>query len=247
MNTTEIALLQKEMSFLRQLVAAKDTEIAYLKECIAYLKKGNASEEEFLSNLNFEVGKTEHSLSNPKSEVGKTEHSLSNPKNEVGKTEHSLSNLKSEVGKTEHSLSNLKKEVGKTEDFGRTSTIEVGKTELPAHIPITEQEMPYFLGVFTGLLKDNGFLRASYSATANAARLLLHLHHSTAGDYPTLRKVTRLSQGGLAKFLASAKKRGLIVRQGFQQFALTDSGRALLWQAYQKFLQNPSPLVKNSG
>ena len=219
MNTTEIALLQKEMSFLRQLVATKDTEIAYLKECIAYLKKGNTSEEDFLSNLNFEVGKTEHGLSNPKSEVGKTEHSLSN----------------------------LKKEVGKTEDFGRTSTIEVGKTELPAHIPITEQEMPYFLGVFTGLLKDNGFLRASYSATANAARLLLHLHHSTAGDYPTLRKVTRLSQGGLAKFLASAKKRGLIVRLSYRQFALTDSGRALLWQAYQKFLQNPSPWVKNSG
>lgn len=233
MITTEIALLQKEMSFLRQLVAAKDTEIAYLKECIAYLKKGNASEEEFLSNLNFEVGKTEHSLSNPKSEVGKTEHSLSN--------------LKSEVGKTEYSLSNLKKEVGKTEDSGRTPTIEVGKTELPAHIPITEQEMPYFLGVFTGLLKDNGFLRASYSATANAARLLLHLHHSTAGDYPTLRKVTRLSKGGLAKFLASAKKRGLIVRLSYRQFALTDSGRALLWQAYQKFLQNPSPWVKNSG
>jgi DNA-binding IclR family transcriptional regulator len=69
------------------------------------------------------------------------------------------------------------------------------------------------------------------SAVTNASKLLLHFHNKGAGDYKELRKLTGLSNFGLAKYIRSLKKRGLIERDGWQKFKLTGHAVGLLEKA----------------
>jgi hypothetical protein len=62
----------------------------------------------------------------------------------------------------------------------------------------------------------------------NAVKLLIHFYHGNSGDYPTLMRLTGLSYFGLGKTITSLKKRGWIVRSGWQQFALTDAARKMV-------------------
>lgn len=66
------------------------------------------------------------------------------------------------------------------------------------------------------------------SGSLNSAKLLIHFHNKSNSDHPTLRKLTGLSEGGLGKMIMSLTKRGLIVRDGWQKFALTASAKKLL-------------------
>ena len=68
----------------------------------------------------------------------------------------------------------------------------------------------------------------------NAAVLLIHFHNKGSGDYAVLRKLVKLSEGGLGKFVATLKRRGLIERTAYQTFRPTASARALMQKALGK-------------
>jgi hypothetical protein len=63
--------------------------------------------------------------------------------------------------------------------------------------------------------------KAKKKGKANIVKMLIHFHNKGRGDYPELRKLTGLSEGGVGKMIMSLKKRGLIQRTGYQQFGLT--------------------------
>jgi hypothetical protein len=62
----------------------------------------------------------------------------------------------------------------------------------------------------------------------HAALLLLHFYNSNRGAHAELRKVTGLSIGGLTKQLVLFKQRGWLVKDGWQQFKLTDAARKIV-------------------
>lgn len=80
------------------------------------------------------------------------------------------------------------------------------------------------------VLKGEGYNKVRYDARDNTARLLIHFYNKGGGGYPNL-KACFLNQVGLAKFIRSLKKRGLIERNGWQQFKITAHGIHLLQRA----------------
>ena len=55
----------------------------------------------------------------------------------------------------------------------------------------------------------------------NIAHILLHVHNGGGGSHGTLGTLTGLGRSGIAKCICYMKKRGLLERNGFQQFKLT--------------------------
>lgn len=63
--------------------------------------------------------------------------------------------------------------------------------------------------------------RGRTSGRKTIASILLHLLNDGSGAHSTLKGLTNLTYSGIAKTIYYMKKRGLIQRTGFQQFALT--------------------------
>jgi hypothetical protein len=94
-------------------------------------------------------------------------------------------------------------------------------------IPFTNSNVSRLKAYF----RSHGFNKVRETAIANAAKLLLHFYNKGNGGYPELRKLTGLSKYGLAKYLGSLKRRGLIERDGWQQFRVTGFGVSCLKNA----------------
>lgn len=62
---------------------------------------------------------------------------------------------------------------------------------------------------------------ASVDGLRNTTNILLQLSANKKNSYKDLRNLTGLSEDGMAKRIMAMKKAGLIVRTGFQQYALT--------------------------
>jgi len=63
------------------------------------------------------------------------------------------------------------------------------------------------------------------------AKIILHTYNGGSCTHKALKKLTDLSDGGLAKTIMSMKKRGLIVRQKFQLFTPTSYAKQLMLEA----------------
>jgi hypothetical protein len=127
-------------------------------------------------------------------------------------------------------------------EFGSSINEKVnGITELWR--PLPEKVEP----VWDNIYKIRQKLRASekkkvkYSASENNAKLLIHFHNKSNSDHPTLRKLTDLSESGLAKMIMSLTRRGLIVRDGWQKFALTPTAKNLMSEALDYLTKQKAP------
>ncbi len=70
---------------------------------------------------------------------------------------------------------------------------------------------------------------ATQLSLVNTALILSHLHSDPATPLQSLRKLTGLSEGGMAKRIMALKKAGLIVRRSQPlRYVLTDRGKSLL-------------------
>ena len=70
-----------------------------------------------------------------------------------------------------------------------------------------------------------GFGGGKNDTTMVAAKLLLHFYNQEPGEYKYLLRLTAYSQGGLAKLMMNLRKKGYLIKTGFQQHAVT--GRAI--------------------
>jgi hypothetical protein len=98
---------------------------------------------------------------------------------------------------------------------------------LPAVLPIDAANIQRLYN----LLKKEVLGKVHLSSVTNASKLLLHFYNKGAGDYKELRKLTGLSNFGLAKYIRSLKKRELIERDGWQKFKLTAHAVGLIEKA----------------
>ncbi len=117
------------------------------------------------------------------------------------------------------SLDNSNLGISRTVNGNESSNVGISTSAKP--LPQTLEISQGLISLLSQVLRQSGFKHAKRDTTENAARLLLHFHNKGRGGYPELRKLTGLSEGGVAKFIMSLKKWNLIKRTGYQQFAPT--------------------------
>lgn len=136
-----------------------------------------------------------------------------------------------EGGIETNSASNVKIEGGIGTSSAQSANIGGGITTDSAALPVSISLTPANISKVAGILGGFGFVRVSYNYKISVAKLLLHLYNKMPGDHPTLRHLTSLSKGGLAKCITSIKRRGMINRSGWQSYSLTENALLLLRQA----------------
>ncbi len=218
MSEAEIADLKKEAGRLNQIISILLKQNELLENEISYLKTGGAS--------------PGFSISNEKKMVGVPDFGNSNEKIWVGNTESWNPDNKMLVGNTEAGNSNDKITVGNTEVWNSDPKIRVGiPEEKTAHSNIIAP-VPNYNWAFAARLRKNGFLTVNGKGLRNIGTLLIHFYNKGRGDYPTLRKITGLSKGGLAKTIMSLKKRGVIHRTAYKEYALSEPMRNFIAEAF---------------
>ena len=177
-----------------------------------------------------ETGKAppDDSYSSTENGKGTAERSYSFPEKGNGTTEESYSSTDKCKGTTERSYSLTENGKGTT-DLGR-SIPETGKGTTDVwrgHIKIGNTTYSHESLLYLNIKTHTNY-KGRRSATAATTSLLKHIYGGGDCGYPTLRKVTHLSKGGLGKMLMRLTKRGMIVRTGLQKLALTESSLNLI-------------------
>ena len=224
--------VEKQLARAEAIIEALITENGILKAKIAQLESlyGSAtnsisthkieggSETDFISTIKSEGGTETHSISINKSEGGTGTRSVSIPKSEGGTEILSVSTIKSEGGTEMHSVSTL--------NSGEGTAMFI--SELPNTLD------PALYRTVATALKQAGITGVPSSYLLCVAQLIIHFHNGSPSDYPTLLKLTSLSRGGLSKNMASMRKRGIIIKAGFQRYAITEWSRGILRKVVMK-------------
>jgi uncharacterized phage infection (PIP) family protein YhgE len=217
MDENEIAILKEENSTLKKVITILIEQNEALKAEIAVSKMANGA-----NNVPLAFSQ----MTNGNCETNIAFRQMTNGNNKV---HDSISQMTNGNNKAHDALSQMTN--GNTNASEGISQMTNGNTEIP-HI------LPSFLPIdirnksrLFVLLKKEVLGKVKNSSVWSAVSLLLHFHNKGAGDYTELRKLTGLSNFGLAKYLRSLKKRGLIERDGWQKFKLTPHAVDLLVKA----------------
>ena len=214
METATIAQLQAEIARLKQLLEVLIVENAEIKANIAYLKSC--------------IGIPEVEIANPKSYVGNPEQKIANSKTYIGNSELENAHLKSYNGNTEQEIAHAKSYIGNPEQEIANPKSYIGNTELLAALPEMITEQSGIKNRLQQLLTSQKVAGSNRQAIAVSAALIIHIYNKKPCDYKTLKRITVLSQFGLAKRIRAMKKAGFIVSSGFQSFSLTNYTLQLL-------------------
>lgn len=216
---------------LEQEIAALKTENARLNQIITVLLEQNQYLKRGIAVAEKESGQTEPNISSVKNSNGNSELDNSIAENSTGKPEVTNSIAENRNGKTDNGIAIAENSKGITNVGNPISETGNGKTEvlkpLPVFVPLSDGNITRVYS----FLKNNGFNKVRFDAIVNAAKLLIHFHNKGGGGYPELLKLTGLSRHGLGKYLMSLKKRGLIMRDGWQKFKPTAMGTSVLQRA----------------
>ena len=242
MENTELSHLQKEIALrgriIETLVSANEELRHKCSHLVSFLvsKTANYSpaEKEWLENMlgdwlrengngttNLRYSITENGNGTPN--LGCSIHENGNGTPNVGYSIHEKGNGTPNVG------SSLTENGNGTTKLGY-SVPENGKGTTTQLRPLPEKMEPGKFSVFNLRKKiiAHTHYKGKSSAIDSTANLLVHIYNGGDCGYPTLKKVTQLSTGGLGKMLMSLTKKGLIKRTGLQKLALTESARSLL-------------------
>jgi hypothetical protein len=221
MSEQENILLRNEIARLNRLLEALLTANEVLRRENAALISAKASPE---------FGSSVAENSNGITEVGSSVIENSN-----GIKEFSSSVAESSNGIKEFSSSVIENSNGIKEFASSVAENSNGITEnlLPLPERIDTGSFTYYY--ITQKLKTGAHAKAKYSGLKSHAKMLVHFYNGSGGSHPELKKLTELSDGGLAKSIMSLTKRGLIVRSGFQKFSLTAAGKKIVQEGWNDF------------
>lgn len=218
MTDDKTALLEKEIARLNLIIEALIFENAALKRGYSVSETNNAP-----PNLSYSVNEKGNGIPNNSYSITEKDNGIPSNSSSVNEKGNGIPNSSYSITEKGNGIPNVSYSVDEN-DNGIT---DVGR-------PLPEKIDPASGIVY----KLNQKLRAmdkgkvKRSGSINSAKLLIHFHNISNSDHPTLRKLTGLSEGGLGKLIMSLKKRGLIVRDGWQKFALTASAKKLVGEAH---------------
>ena len=184
-------------------IARLQADIAHPNHVLKVLIVENAEIKADIAYLKSWVGILQADIAHPKVDMGNTEAGNAHPKSCMGNTEAENAHPKSCIGNTE------------------------AGNALPEIISDTSDVKGKLMQNLISL-KVAGGNRKAINATA---QLIIHIYNKKPCSYAALQKATSLSQFGIAKRIRAIKKDGLIINNGYQNFALTAKTLQLLRQA----------------
>jgi hypothetical protein len=203
MTDTRTALLEKEIARLNLIIEALVFENQALKRGYSISETGNAS-----PNVGYSVSEKGNGIPNDSYSVAEKDNGIPNDSYSISEKGNGIPNSSYSVNEKGNGISNV----------GR---------------PLPEKIDPASGAVYNLNQKLRAMEKGKVkrSGSINSAKLLIHFHNKSNSDHPTLRKLTNLSEGGLGKMIMSLKKRGLIIPDGWQKFALTPNAKKLMSEA----------------
>lgn len=217
MSDVEIASLKSEVARLNQIITILLEQNEALKARVALSENGVPVQSANVAYSKNGVGNTNALNSQSENGIGNNNTLDTYSENRIGNNKANVATSKTGVGNI-HIQEPLSKN-----GVGNTNATET----LSENIPLT----PGNVGALYRFLRTQPIGKVRYSSVKNAAALLLHFYNKGGGAYPELKKLTGLSKYGLAKYLRSLKKRGLIERDGWQKFKVTAHAISYLKQA----------------
>ncbi|MBK8658660.1 MAG: hypothetical protein IPN22_07245 [Bacteroidetes bacterium] len=228
----EIALLKKMLSVLMEQNDALKAENSRLQQL---------SETKTLTHSLPEQGETikqsPYSLPESQMTTKQSPHSLPETQMAAKQLTDSLSELHMTTKQSQHSLPETQMATKQLTDSlsqspmaskqileqpaQQTQPADEVAASLPASLPLSGHN----ISILSSQLYHAKFGGWKNDTTLAAAKLLLHFYNQLPGDYPTLRKLTGYSEGGLGKLLMNLRQKGYLIKTGFQQHSLT--GRSL--------------------
>ena len=122
--------------------------------------------------------------------------------------------------------------VGKATD-GHSENLEAIR-QAPDCLPEKLTEVRGMSSRVSSLLRHTKLATGAESSSQTAAQVLVHIYNKEECSYAALRRLTLQSESGLAKLMMRLRRKGLIVRTGFQQYALTELAKGIVLEAYQR-------------
>lgn len=176
-----------------------------------------------LSETQMTVKQSLHSPSETPQTVKQLTHSPSETQMTTKQSIYSLSETPQTVKQPQHSLSvspvTAMQDTQPDPQQQEAASNETGT--LPKQLPFSNENV-YHLA---SQLYAAGFGGWKNDTTLAASKVLLHSYNKLPGSYAQLRKLTGYSLGGLAKLMMNLRKKGYLIKAGYQQHAVT--GRAL--------------------
>ena len=231
MSDFEIATLRAEIARLNKLITVLIEQNDALKHEIAVANSTNGNPDVGIANANITNGNPEIGGAHAKVTNGNPEHALAFTKVTNGNPESAIALANITKGNPDVGGAFAKITNGNTEHSIAVAKVTNGNTNVLGPLPATLSMDMFNITRLRAVLKKEGFNKVRHKAVANASKLLLLFYNKQRGDYNELRKLTGLSNFGLAKYIRSLKKRGLIQRDGWQKFKLTASALNLIQQA----------------
>jgi hypothetical protein len=167
-------------------------------------------------------------------QVGQDNVSLPHTNLGVGLSDVRKSDMQSSMGQTNFWKPYLQNHIGQTEVGKPHAQTEIGQTEALEPFPQSIVTDKGIIPALAKVLHSSGVKHMEKESLRNVAVVMVHFYNKGDGSYPELRKVTKLSQGGVSKFMTSIRRRGLIKRYAYKKFELTPHGLNLLKDAYSK-------------
>lgn len=217
MSDEKTAILEKEIARLNLIIDALVSEIQTLKHSYSVSEKGNGTTE---------AGSSVAEKGNGITGAGYSVNEKSNGITDVGNSVVEKGNGITEVGYSVSENGN-----GITDVWRPVSEKGNGITEVLRPLSEKVEPSPSTISRVNQKLRAMEGGKVKRSGSINSAKLLVHFHNNNSGSHPVLRKLTGLSKGGLAKLIMSLTRRGLIVRDGWQKFALTALAKKLMREA----------------
>ncbi|MBK7148099.1 MAG: hypothetical protein IPH78_04565 [Bacteroidetes bacterium] len=214
-------------------------EIALLKKMLIVLMEQNdalKAENSRLQQLS-ETKTLTHSLPESHMTTKQSPHSLPETQMAAKQLTDSLSELQMTTKQSQHSLPETQMATKQlTDSLSQSPMASKQILEQPAQqtqpaddvaasLPASLLLSGHNISILSSQLYHAKFGGWKNDTTLAAAKLLLHFYNQLPGDYPTLRKLTGYSEGGLGKLLMNLRQKGYLIKTGFQQHALT--GRSL--------------------
>ena len=98
---------------------------------------------------------------------------------------------------------------------------------LPARLEVSPQNV----GLLATALLSQGLCNGKHQTALTAAKLIIHFYNEQPGEYKYLRRLTGYSAGGLGKMLMMLRRKGCLLKSGYQQHAVAANGIQALMQA----------------
>jgi len=235
---TEIAVLQKIVRVLLQQNDALQAENSMLKQQIAASRSIHSP-----TDTTFEGIQLTHPPSIVTLGVSEIIDSASDTEIATNQTIRSLSDLPEGTGPKIHSLSETRiaakqttekdLEVGLGMNRAALSNSESGSGmnqetyQLPVRLDVSGLNTS---GLAT-ILMQAGVGNGKRSTARTAAALIIHFYNEQPGEYKHLKRLTSYSDGGLGKMLMMLRRKGYLIKCGFQQHAVAANGIKALREA----------------